>query len=233
MKYTMSLLTNFIEEYEETLTGERTEYSIYFFEDRQNAERIALECIRYACEKMLHWSPRQTCRNLNHTVARIMKLDSVIVYINFPFELEKNKDMDYVLHLMYPDIVPFSMEDTVINMYKQILNGKVQFPREYATGHEGVAKLCICLHYAIETYHPFHSIKEMYHFFSSTDGVRFMKKYNLHNLMTMLGFDPLTLIHEMLPDEQKNEFYLNYYRFWKCYKRHYRLQYSIKNKTEN
>ena len=229
MKCGIPMLSNFIEEYEELLIGERKEFSQYFFEDNICTEDLVLECIRYACEKLLKWTPKQACSLFNTRIVDMMKMRMMINYIEFPLELEKEKDYYYVMHKLYPDIMPFSVEDSVINMYKRILNGKVQFPREYATGPEGITKICICLQYAIEHYHPFHSVKEMYVFFTSMDGTRFMKKYQLFSIMTLLGMDPLTLLHETLPEDQKSDFYFYYYSFWKKYRKRCRLLNKGKN----
>lgn len=223
MRYNVSLLANFIEEYEIILMGERSDFSGYFFEDVYTGENLAIECIRYACEKLLKWTPKQTCVLFNRNTVQMMKLNHAIAHIQFPFELEKHQDIEYVLYRLYPRLVSFSMEDAVINMYKQILAGKVQFPRDYATGHEGIVKLCLCLQYAIDHYHPFHSIREMYFFFASLEGIRFLKKYELYSMMGMLGYEPLTLLHEMLPDEQKSQFYFNYLMFWKLYRKSLRV----------
>ena len=99
-----------------------------------------VECIRYACEELLNWTPRQVCSLFHAQTIELMKLQVLIQHISFPFELEKDRNLSYVLHLLYPDLVPFTVKSSVINIYKQILDGKIQFPRNYATGEEGVAK---------------------------------------------------------------------------------------------
>lgn len=223
MNCNLSLLSNFIEEYEELLIGKRTDFSQYFFESTVCTQDLVVECIRYACEELLNWTPRQVCSLFHAQTVELMKLQVLIQHINFPFELEKDRNLSYVLHLLYPDLVPFTVKSSVINIYKQILDGKIQFPRNYATGEEGVAKLCICMQYAIEHYHPFSSVKEMYEFFSSMEGVRFMKKYGLFTLMNLLGMDSLSLLHEALPPDQRDNFYFIYYSFQKNYKKQCRM----------
>lgn len=223
MSCNRSLLTNFIEEYEEILIGERTDFSQYFFESSVSTQDLVIECIRYACEDLLNWTPRQVCSLFHARTVDLLKMHLLIQHIDFPLELEKDKNLSYLLHLLYPDLVPFSVKNSVINIYKQILAGKVQFPRGYATGEEGVAKVCFCLQYAIEHYHPFASVKEMYEFFSSMEGVRFLKKYGLFSLMNLLGLDPLSLLHEALPPNQRDDFYFLYYSFQKKYKKQSRI----------
>lgn len=231
MKCRTTILINFIEEYEEILMGERKEFSQYFFETNVETETIILECIRYACENLLHWTPKQACALFDASIVDLMKLTPLINYIQFPSELEKEKDFYYIMHRLYPRLVPFSVEDSVINMYKRILNGKAQFPRDYATGTEGVTKLCICLQYAIEHFHPFCSVKDMYEFFASTEGIRFLKKYQLFTIMSYLGLDALTLLHETLPDVQRSMFYYTYYNFEKNYTKYTRQLATQKKKA--
>lgn len=58
MNCNLSLLSNFIEEYEELLIGKRTDFSQYFFESSVCTQDLVVECIRYACEELLNWTPR-------------------------------------------------------------------------------------------------------------------------------------------------------------------------------
>ena len=85
-------VNNTIEEYEELWIGERKEFSQYFFEDNICTEDLVLECIRYACEKLLKWTPKQACALFNARIVEMMKMRMMINYIEYPLELEKDKD---------------------------------------------------------------------------------------------------------------------------------------------
>ena len=98
--------------------------------------------------------------------------------------------------------------------YKEVLDGKLyKFPKEYLSGSMGVLRACVCFQYMVSQYLPFNNIEEMYNFFSTTNGIKALKRYRLYAICTEIFDYPIDYLHEALSERQKNEFFYHYYKF--------------------
>ena len=61
---------------------------------------------------------------------RVMKLERLADFIVYPKEVPKRSPR-YILSLIYPNRVHLNYQDLVLNIYKDVLAHKIQFPREY------------------------------------------------------------------------------------------------------
>ena len=202
-------------EYELILLGKKNSFAPYFFNyNAEYNEKIALEVFRYAIEDFLGWSPEEAKTYLNMEILKIMKLDTIVRFIRFPAELNMEKDLFYIAHLLYPKQINFNGRELVLRTYKEVLDGILyKFPKEYLSGSMGVKRACICFQYMVSQFLPFNNVEEMYKFFSTTNGVKALKKYRLYAICTDIFDYPIDFLHESLSSSQKNEFFYHYYKF--------------------
>ena len=202
-------------EYDLILVGKKNTFSPFFFNySKEQNKRVALSVFKYAIEKYLKWSAEEASIYLTYEVVQFMKLDGLLKYIEFPAELDSKKDMFYIAHLLYPNKVKFDKKELILRTYKEVLSGKLyKFPKEYLSGSMGVIRACVCFQYMVNQFLPFNSIEEMYNFFSSTNGIKALKKYRLYAICTDIFDYPIDYLHEALSNNQKNEFFYHYYKF--------------------
>lgn len=202
-------------EYELILLGKKNSFSSYFFNyNAEFNEKMALIVFRYAIEGFLKWTPKEAEAHLNKNIIKIMKLEQVLRFIRFPAELDPNVDLFYIAHLLYPRTVQFNTKELILRTYKEVLSGKLyKFPKEYLSGNLGVTRACICFQYMVTQFLPFNNIEEMYKFFSTTNGIKALKKYRLYAICTDIFDYPIDFLHESLSDNQKDEFFYHYYKF--------------------
>ena len=207
--------TSLMFEYELILLGKKNSFSPYFFNyNAEFNEKMALQVFKYAIEGFLKWTPKEAELYLNENIINLMKLDSIVRFIRFPAELDPNKDFFYIVHLLYPNVVKFNSRELILKTYKDVLSGKLyKFPKEYLSGSMGVTRACICFQYMVSQFLPFNNIEEMYKFFSTTNGVKALKKYRLYAICTDIFDYPIDFLHESLSNKQKNEFFYHYYKF--------------------
>lgn len=210
-----TLGTSLMFEYELILLGKKNSFAPYFFNyNAEYNEKIALEVFKYAIEDFLGWSPEEAQLYLNMDILKIMKLDTIVRFIRFPAELNLEKDLFYIAHLLYPKRVKFNSRELILRTYKEVLDGILyKFPKEYLSGSMGVTRACICFQYMASQFLPFNNVEEMYKFFSTTNGVKALKKYRLYAICTDIFDYPIDFLHESLSSSQKNEFFYHYYKF--------------------
>ena len=151
-------------------------YNFYGPEPGGANEKKALSCIRYALEKILQWEPEESILKFDDYIIRIMKLEKLIAYIDFPVEVPYGNPR-YILSLMYPDKIYIDQEKLVEEIFKSVLDSAQkkseskdkkerlkQFPREYFSGTEGFKRFCFCIKYLIENYKPLSTVEETLRF---------------------------------------------------------------------
>lgn len=186
----------------------------YFSYNHYNNHKLALELFRYAIENILHWTPPEIVKYLDLNVIDTLHLLVPYKYLIFPEELSKKKDCFYVAHLLYPNIIPYSTRDLVIIAYQRVLNKENgKFTKNFFTGSEGELRACICLQYLLKEYLSFHSIEEIYYYFSSSKVMATLRHYRLSAVCMELFESPLEFVHCALPKMQKNELYYQFYKF--------------------
>lgn len=210
-----SMNSSLMFEYELILLGKKNSFAPYFFNyNADYNERMALEVFRYAIEDFLKWTPEEAKMYLNMEIVKMMKLDAIVRFIRFPAELDIEKDLFYIAHLLYPRRINFNSRELILRTYKEVLDGILyKFPKEYLSGSMGVTRACICFQYMVQQFLPFNNVEEMYKFFSTTNGVKALKKYRLYAICTDIFDYPIDFLHESLSQNQKNEFFYHYYKF--------------------
>ena len=202
-------------EYTDILLGNRPNFSTILFEGNSDSrQKMALQVFRYAIHMFLG------CKDIKAIPALLtkemiekMQLTKVISYINFPEELDKNKDYFYIAHLLYPGIIPYDQKNLSIRIYKEILDGKlVKFPKKYLDGIPGKKRAEYCFEYMLSHFCNFKSEVEMYNYFTTTQGMATIKKYKLQQACISMYEHPLDFMHASLPDGQKDDFLYSFFK---------------------
>ena len=200
-------------------------YNFYGPEPGGANEKKALACIRYALEKILEWDPEESILKFDDYIIRIMKLDKIITYIDFPVEVPYGNPR-YILSLLYPDKIYLDQEKLVEEVFRSVLDsaklkseGKIdrlkQFPREYFSGTEGFKRFCFCIKYLIENYKPLSTVEELYEFFDSSKGKKMLYEFRLKVPADQFSIDMLSVIRYITRDEEDSDLYFSYFSFKK------------------
>lgn len=202
-------------EYEQILIGNKPSFAPYFFKYGENtSQHYALLIIKFAVEKYLKWDPFDMLNHFTKDIAIQMKLEPLMKYIEFPVEVDKEKDYYVLASMIYPYIIKIDTKELVLRTYKDVLNEKIcKFPKEYLSGADGIIRAGICLQYMLNQYFSFKDTRELYSFFIDTKGIKALKEYRLNNISSEMFELPIDYLHESLPDFQKDEFWYHYYKF--------------------
>lgn len=204
---------NIISEYEQVLIGNQSQISSsnFIFDDAAN-ERIALHVFRFALEKLLGWNPQESLRHLSLQVIKDMRLKQLLNYIQLPSELTK-EDTEYIVHLLYPKVIPYNFSKYVIRTYQNVMSGKMKYPKDYMFGNKGLLRAGICLQHVLQEKKLFHSVQEMYEFFACPEGFDFLKENKLYQLYRSFYDTPVEYLHYSIPDKLKDDFLFHFYLF--------------------
>ena len=138
-------------------------------------------------------------------------------YIDFPAEVPF-ADPRYILSLLYPHRVRMNQEKLIEDIYKEVLagNGK-QFPREYFAGGLGFKRFCFCIKFLLENYKPFTDLEEIYDFFDSAIGKKFLYDYRLKVPADQFSINMLDVVKYITQDEPNCELIYNYILFKRAF----------------
>jgi hypothetical protein len=222
-----------INEYERVITGSQRVIDPYYFNGKaqDTNQRMVLMLIQYVCETYLDWTPQKMYLSLTPEVLRHWKLYSLLKFVKFPEELNKDKNIGYLAHMIYPKQVPFSNKDLCMMVYQRIESGDLKkYPKGFFSGSQGMNRVCYCLKYAIDNHLNFSAIEEMYEYFGSERCLGFLREHNLWTYMRDLFDAPITAFYLVVPEEQNIPFLFQYYRFWQVFDEHRRQENECRGK---
>ena len=201
--------------YEDYLIGRTPALSSYYFYGSEPGganEKVAIQLIRYAIEKLLNWTVDTTVKRFDEYMIRQLKLERIILYIDYPTEVKKGS-IEYILSLLYPAKMHLSQRILAERIYRSVLEDEEQFPREYFSGTSGFQRFCHCFRYLIEHYKVFYTIEEAYRFFTTIEGKNFLALYRLKVPAEQLGINILDALYEISKDNEHSQLYYCYYSF--------------------
>ena len=224
-------------DYEQVLIGNReaiSQFNFYGANPGGLNQNRALSCIKYILEEILQWNIDLAKKKFDMYMIQLMKMDRLVEYIDFPPEVEFGDGL-YILSLIYPEEIKLDQKNMIENVYKNVLDGKGQFPREYFIGQKGFYRFCICLCYLIANYKPFASLDEIYCFLVSKEGRKFLDDYRLKIPMEHLNIDILECVYSLTDDDENSKLYFTYYKYLQSFARMYktyRKNYHLKPKRK-
>ena len=178
-------------------------------------QKLALGCIRYAIEDILQWKGQNAVQKFDENMIHFLKLEKILSFIEFPIEISKGNP-NYILHLLYPDLIRLDTRHIVERVYEKVLNGKMKrFPREYFSGGLGFQRFCICIEYLLKLYCPVADLEQIYCFFTSAEGKHFLYKKKLKIPADQFAGNMLDAAHFITKNHPDSDLYYNYYSFMK------------------
>lgn len=177
----------------------------------------ALSCIRYAIEDILQWDPDEAVKKFDGYIINLLKLSKMLVYIDFPTEVPFG-DPRYILSLLYPDKININQEKLIRDIYRGVLSGEgKQFPREYFAGGIGFKRFCYCIKLLLENYKTFDNIEDVYTFFDSPAGKKFLYSYRLKVPADQFAINMLDVIKYITREEPDSNLVYHYIQWKKEY----------------
>ena len=211
-----SAYLDIIAEYNDILCGIKKRFS----KDANINEVTAREVGRFAFDYYMQWTPHDIKTRLTKDILKQLKLDKLFEkYADFPHELNSKKDMYYYAHWLYPEIIPYDIRNSVLNVYRGVLDGKRNlFSMNFFNDDYALERAEICLQEALKR-NEFKNEYEMYALFASDKAAEFLEKYKLAKPAQMYYKTPMHFLYSALPDSYQNEFWFNYFIFLPQYKR--------------
>ena len=156
-------------------------------------------------------------KKFDEYIIKTMKLDKLIKYIEYPSEIPVG-NARYILSLIYPNEIRINQQLLCAETFANVINnnGK-QFPRDYFAGGVGFHRFCYCLKYLIENYKPFPNIQDMYEFFLSSTGKKFLQLYRLQTPIYQYSIDICQALKYVTKDDPDCDLYYTYYKFKTAY----------------
>lgn len=212
----MSINVSIRLDYENTLLGHQAAYKLSKKDtDRGEIDSRIHSLLHYIFDELLEWTPKMVRDYLNWNLIEWLNITSVINKIEFPPELDPQKDLFYVAALLYPDEVSYKKKDYVLQVYEKVLNNELnKFPKSFFTNAEGIKNLQTCFRYYVQQKLYDKNIKELYLYFS--DRVRAKKFLVSSNLSLHYGkhYDRvIDLFHDCLNEGERSELYYHYAKF--------------------
>lgn len=205
-----------LNEYEDILIGNRKVFSDQFFgAGKPESRRNALAVLQYAFERYLKWPPNVIARRMTKELIAQMHLHTVIKYIKFPPEYNRDRDYFYIVALLYPNF-KITRRQRITYVYKNVLEKKIlKFPKDYFFGEEGIVRALVCMQYLLTDIlqAEISSPVDAYALFASEYGLACLRKYKLLNICDELFQTPVDFIHMALPDDSRDPFLYVYYKF--------------------
>lgn len=222
-----------INEYERVIVGNQRVIDPFYFvgKSQDSNQHMVLLLIQYVCETYLGWTPQKMYLSLTTDILKQWKLYSLLKYVKFPEELNKDKNIGYLAHMIYPQQVPISSKDICMMVYQQIESGELKkYPKGFFAGSLGMNRVCYCLKYAIDNNLNFTSIEDMYEFFGTDRCLNFLRESHLGTYVRDLFDAPITAFYLIVPEEQNIPFLFQYYRFWQVFNEHRRQESEYRGK---
>lgn len=206
--------------YDDSLIGRTPYVDAYNFYGQEPGganQSKALSCVKYAIEEILQWDEDTAIKKFDEYIIREMKLYKIMSYIDFPTEVPFG-DARYVLSLLYPRRVKMNQEKLIEDIYKGVLEGDgKQFPREYFAGGIGFKRFCFCIKFLLENYKPFTDVEDIYIFFDSPQGKKFLYDYRLKVPADQFSINMLDVVKYITQEEPNSELIYNYIKWSREY----------------
>lgn len=212
-EYTLNTLL--CAEYEEILTGKRTQLSNSLLKKYSNS-KYYVPMMRYVFEEMLGWSPEDVRLYISMDVIRALKLEMIINMVDIPNVVNLEEDTGYLAHLLYPERYPFDYTTAVLTEYKRRTEGggDGNLKKGFFDDEKGRIAARICLRYAIEHHLQVVSSDRIYEFFADTEkATDFILEHKLKNALQLHYESCLEYLHDSLLPPMRCELYYWFHVF--------------------
>ena len=203
-----------ISEYEAIMLGKQKTFSSTYITKDAKSEVVS-GLLEYVYKEMLGWDAEDMLLFNNNKLIKQLKLERIVKKMEFPPELDREKDLEYLAAVLYPKSVTISQKDRIITVYKRVLSKELdRYPKNFFNNASGHYYIQICLYYALNNFLHFKSVRDLYKQFSDIITIKkFLRKYKLHVILSDMGYVyPIDMLHDNLAEGDRNELYYNTYR---------------------
>ena len=202
-------LKGYIAEYEDVLLGKKNRLSYcYCTGNPVYDEKLSLEVMRYAFEKLLKWTPEMLNECTDETIIYKMKL-----YYMYKKKISHPSDGAHTIYnviasKLYPDKIKLDKASVIINVYKDVLSGTANcFPRRFFHYEDGILRLGYCFRYALTELIEFSSVQELYDMFCLPGINAELDRIKLLSIYPLFFETPVDMLHYCLPKSLRDEEY--------------------------
>ena len=148
-----------------------------------------LSICRYAFRYYLKWTPEDVARYLTTDVLHRMKLYNLVMKLYpFPVELTENMRVEYLVKKLYPDGEKFDPLVSTEEAYRRMIEDGEDMPKGFFNASvEGRQRAKICLRYMLNHYRIFKDYQEIFDFFSTLEGRKWIAQYRLKQNVHFFG----------------------------------------------
>lgn len=218
-------------DYDQLVIGNLRNIDPYYFADksRETNQSLALLVIQYAIEKYIKWSPQKMYASITMDIMHQWHLATILRYVDFPADMNKEKYTSYLAHMIYPDIIQCTEADICLAVYRRALDGaNKKVPKDFFRGAHAMDYLCYCLRYVIDNFTNFKTLEEAYEFFGTTKCMKFLRTYKLGSCIKEQFEAPIVPFYLLCAHDQQIPILFHYYRFWSVFEEVEREQESIR-----
>ena len=206
-------------EYENILIGKSSSYPTLYMK-KSDPEIDAITIIRYAFLEVLGWTADMIRDYATPALIDALKIGRPVSQLNWPPEFDHTQDMFFIAWKVDPKAVHYTDNDFILNTYARVLTvARKKYPKNFFGGVQGEYNAKLCMQYIVNQKLSFDSVYALYEYFADDKrGMKFLKNNYLESPAKQIFGSPLKMLHESLPDSQKNTFLYVYYDFMKSYR---------------
>lgn len=201
-------------DYEAVLMRQHKQYHLKG-KDADVTPKSAKEVLRYAFERILHWSPYNVRDYFTPEVSRKLKLENCIDSVPFPVELDRTRDYFFVASWLYPDVIPYQKDRIILDIYNKVCNKTYKsFPKGFFHEEAGRENLLIVIRYNLSQQFFGKTAEEIYDYFSvRMNANAFAKNANIDAYWREHYPDLVSAVHDALPEGDRDDLYFHYAQF--------------------
>lgn len=208
-----------IMDYEKILTGEKGMFSVFnpeVFEKGKQPEIVGV-IWRYAITRILRWNYAYAKENFTRKELLMLKLDRTLEGTGLNKEVQNARSYLPILALAFPEKVNFSEKTKAIEIYRNLMKVRdagdtVKFPHGFFTSEAGIQHACDIFNYCIEDILPEMETEELYEFFASPEGRKWISINGLDAPCSLIYHnDPVEYLYNAVPVRYKDDALFNKY----------------------
>ena len=163
-----------------------------FYEDTQPKmdDKDIVEICKYALTYYLKWDEDIIHDNLTDEVLKRMKLYNLVMRVYpFPTEISDDMKVKYLIGVMYPKYYSFDKNESTQEVFRRLNEGELDKPPKgfFSNSEDGREHAKICFRYLVNNYYMFKGYEEIFRFFTSTEGKRFLNSHHLKQTTNLFG----------------------------------------------
>lgn len=172
----------------------------------EEKKRLTLKIVKWVIDDMLNWTPKDALEHFGEKEIKTYKLE-IILNTFFQNEGMGKQNYEYILSLIYPDVIKYSPSSGIIEIWDNILENKVQrFPTNHFLGEQGRERAFTLLDEFNKRYIAASNTAELYKKYGNSNEINnLLRKAKLYTSLSRFCNYPIQLLHQMLEEKYPGE----------------------------